>query len=62
MDLKRAMTMNAILRLWMDIILLVTFQYGGHRSTRLDGSAERFSRLPDEASRYNERSGRSADW
>jgi hypothetical protein len=54
--------MNAILRLWMDAILLATFQYGVRRSTRLDGSAERFSRLRDEASRCSERSDRSADW
>ena len=54
--------MNAILRFWMDVILLVTFQYGARRSPWFDGSAERFSRLPDEASLYNERSGRSADW
>jgi len=54
--------MTAILRLWMDVILLVTLQSNAGCRTFMDGSAERFSRRPDEASRCNERSGRSADW
>lgn len=54
--------MSAILNLWMDVILLLTFQRDvGHRPS-LDGSAERFNRPAGEASRYSERSGRSADW
>jgi hypothetical protein len=55
--------MRAILKLWMDVILLLTLQYDVGRNPYLvDGSAERFNRPRDEASRYNERSGRSADW
>ncbi len=55
--------MGSILKLWMDVILLLTLQYDIGRKPFLgDGSAERFNRSTDEASRYNERSGRSADW
>lgn len=55
--------MGAILKLWMDVILLLTLQCDVGRKPFLDGgSAERFTRSPDEASRYNGRSGRSADW
>jgi hypothetical protein len=52
--------MNAILRLWMDVILVLTFQHGIRR--RVDGSGGQVNRPSNEASRYNERSGRSADW
>lgn len=53
--------MNAILRLWMDVILLLTLQRNvGHRPS-MDGNAERFSRPEGEASRYNERSNWLAD-
>lgn len=52
--------MGAILKLWMDVILLLTLQYDvGRKPFRGDGSAERFNRSPDEASRYSGRSGRS---
>lgn len=55
--------MGAILKLWMDVILLLTLQYDiGRKPFRGDGSAERFNRPLDEANRYNGRSGRSADW
>lgn len=54
--------MTAILKFWMDVVLLLTFQYGVRPGTRLDGSAERFNRPWDEASRYSERSGQSADF
>ncbi|WP_426236785.1 hypothetical protein [Pararhizobium sp. DWP1-1-3] len=54
--------MTTLLRFWLDVILLVTFQYGARPRTFLDGSAERFSRSPDEASRYGKRSGQPVDW
>lgn len=55
--------MGAILKLWMDVILLLTLQYDiGRKPFRGGGSAERFNRPLDEASRSNGRSGRSADW
>lgn len=54
--------MTAILKFWMDVILLLTFQYGVRPGARLDGSAERFNGPWDEANPYSERSSRSADF
>jgi hypothetical protein len=55
--------MGAILKLWMDVILLLTLQYDvGCKPFLGNGSAERFNHPRDKASRNSERSGRSADW
>lgn len=54
------MKMGTILNLWMDVILLLTFQRDMQRRRPADASGGQFNPPADEANPCSARSGRSA--